>query len=172
MGFDFPDRFSHGGTKYQTQKFLKDTQTEGLLVIQSDTIVHEEYRLGLEPSERHISWSMSKSFIGTLIGVAVEQGKLSLEDKVETLLPDFVGTGYEGVTVRDLLGMRSGVLFDEDYGDFNSDINRFGRAFALGTSYREFAQSLQNEVSPGSRCHYVSIAVSYTHLTLPTTPYV
>lgn len=157
LGFDFPDRFSHGGTKYQTQKFLKDTQTEGLLVIQSDTIVHEEYRLGLEPSERHISWSMSKSFIGTLIGVAVEQGKLSLEDKVERLLPDFVGTGYEGVTVRDLLGMRSGVLFDEDYGDFNSDINRFGRAFALGTSYREFAQSLQNEVSPGSRCHYVSI---------------
>ncbi len=53
--------------------------------------------------------------------------------------------------------MRSGVRFDEDYGDFNSDINRFGRAFALGTSYREFAKTLKREAEPGSRCRYVSI---------------
>ena len=45
----------------------------------------------------------------------------------------------------------------EDYGDFNSDINRFGRAFALGTSYKEFAKSLENEATPGSQCKYVSV---------------
>ena len=100
---------------------------------------------------------MSKSFIATLIGIAVQQGKLNLEDEVTTLLPDFKDTGYEGVTVLDLLGMRSGVRFTEDYGDYNSDINRFGRAFAMGTSYREFAKTLENEVAPGSRCRYVSI---------------
>ncbi len=157
LDFSFPETFFHNNETYNTQDFLNDTRTEGLLVILRDTIVMENYYLGLEKDEQHISWSMAKSFIGTLVGVAVEQGKLKLEDKVESLLPEFEGTGYEGVTVLDLLGMRSGVRFNEDYGDFNSDINRFGRAFALGTSYREFAQSLTNEVPPGSVCRYVSL---------------
>ena len=157
LGYYFPPKFVHKGQEFQTETFLDSTSTEGLLVIHRDTIILEEYRLGLEKDEQHISWSMSKSFIATLIGVAVEQGKLKLTDVVSDLLPDFKGTGYEGVTVLDLLGMRSGVRFNEDYGDFNSDINRFGRAFALGTSYREFSKSLDNEVPPGSRCRYVSI---------------
>jgi len=157
LGFEFPETFTHQGKTYKSQDFIKETSTEGLLVIQADTIRYESYMLGLEPDEKHISWSMSKSFIGTLVGIAVEQGKLKLTDEVTTILPDFKGTGYEGVTVEDLLGMRSGVRFNEDYGDFNSDINRFGRAFAMGTSYRDFARSLQNEVPPGSRCRYVSI---------------
>jgi len=156
-GYEFPESFTHQNESFEIKEFLNETRTEGLLVIHRDTIIYEQYSLGLEPEEKHISWSMSKSFIGTLVGIAIEQGKLKLEDEVSSLLPDFKGTGYEGVTVLDLLGMRSGVLFDENYGDFNSDINRFGRAFALGSSYRDFAQSLKNEVEPGSRCHYVSI---------------
>jgi len=155
--FDFPENFIHRGSPFEVAKFLRDTRTEGLLVIHQDTIVFEDYDLGLEKDERHISWSMSKSFIGTLVGIAVGQGKLGLDDEVTEILPDFVGTGYEGVTVHDLLCMRSGVLFNEDYGDYYSDINRFGRAFALGSSYRDFAKSLGNELEPGSRCRYVSI---------------
>ena len=157
LDYSLPPTFLHQGESYQVNQFLEETQTEGFLIIQADTIRIENYHLGLEPDEQHISWSMSKSFIATLIGIAVQQGKLNLEDEVTTLLPDFKDTGYEGVTVLDLLGMRSGVRFTEDYGDYNSDINRFGRAFAMGTSYREFAKTLENEVAPGSRCRYVSI---------------
>lgn len=156
-GYEFPEAFIHQTQTYDCVDFLESTSTEGLLIIHKDTIIYEQYSLGLQPDEKHISWSMSKSFIGTLVGIAVEQGKLKLDDEVTSLLPDFKGTGYEGVTVLDLLCMRSGVLFDENYGDFNSDINRFGRAFALGSSYRDFALSLRSEVEPGSRCHYVSI---------------
>ena len=157
LDYTLPSTFMHQGEQYQVEQFLKETETEGLLLIHADTIRIEKYYLGLEPDEKHISWSMSKSFIATLIGIAIEQGKLRLDDEVSTLLPDFKETGYEGVTVHDLLCMRSGVRFDENYGDFNSDINRFGRAFALGTSYRQFAKTLKNEVTPGSRCRYVSI---------------
>ena len=157
LGFSFPTSFDHNNKEHQTKVFLEETHTEGLLVILKDTIVFEGYYLGLEKDEKHISWSMAKSFIGTLIGIAVEQGKLKLTDKVEDHLEEFKGTGYEGVTVENLLCMRSGVRFNEDYGDFNSDINRFGRAFALGSSYRDFAKTLTNEVEPGSVCHYVSM---------------
>jgi len=157
LGYQFPASFSYQGSQESTAAFITDTRTEGLMVIHRDTVIYENYNLGLEPEEKHISWSMAKSFIGTLIGIAYEQGLIELDKQVEDYLTDFKGTGYEGVTVEDLLQMRSGVRFDEDYGDFNSDINRFGRAFALGSSYRDFAKSLKNEVPPGSRCQYVSL---------------
>ncbi len=157
LGYEFPVSFTHGDTLIQTSDFITATNTEGLIVIHRDTIIYEKYFLGLEPDERHISWSVSKSFVGTMIGVVVEQGLLDLEDKVTDHLPEFAGTGYAEVTVEQLLRMRSGIGFNEDYSDYNSDINRFGRAFALGTSYRKFAQSLKNEKEPGSVCHYVSI---------------
>lgn len=157
LDFSFPPSFTHLGRDHQTEDFLKNSMTEGLIVIHQDTIVYEDYTLGLQKDEKHISWSMSKSFIGTLLGIVVEQGLLNLDDKVKDHLPEFSGTGYEDVTVEHLLQMRSGVRFNEDYGDYNSDINRFGRAFALGTSYKKFAQSLVNEIPPGSQCRYVSI---------------
>lgn len=157
LDYNFPATFTHGGVTFDVSQFIDDTSTEGLLVIHNDTIVYEDYRLGLEVDERHISWSLSKSFIATLVGVMIDNGKVNLADQVSDYLPDFEGTAYENVSIKNLLQMSSGVGFNEDYGDFNSDINRFGRAFALGTSYLEFAKSLKNEVPPGSRNHYVSI---------------
>ena len=53
--------------------------------------------------------------------------------------------------------MSTGVLFNEDYADPNSDINRFGRAIATGTSMRDFSKTLTREKPPGSYMHYVSI---------------
>ena len=53
--------------------------------------------------------------------------------------------------------MSSGVQFNEDYADYNSDINRFGRAIATGTSMRDFSRTLTKEKEPGTYMHYVSI---------------
>ena len=53
--------------------------------------------------------------------------------------------------------MSSGVRFNEDYGDYDSDINNFGRMMAGGGSLDEFAAGLEREVEPGTRHHYVSI---------------
>ena len=56
----------------KVSEFLAKTETEGLLIIHKDTIIHEWYGLDLQPDEQHISWSMSKSFIGTMIGIIVD----------------------------------------------------------------------------------------------------
>lgn len=149
--------FEFDNLTYDIKQYLEDTFTEGLLIIKNDTIIYENYWLGLDQDESHISWSMAKSFTSALVGIHHEMGLFQLDDPVTKYLDDFRGTGYEGVSIYNLLTMSSGVGFDEDYGDFYSDINRFGRAFAIGSPIRDFAKSLKNARPQGSYNHYVSI---------------
>lgn len=101
---------------------------------------------------------MSKSVISALFGIAVSEGKIrSIEETVTDYLPQFAGTGYEGVRIKDVLQMSSGVGFNEDYGDFFSDINVMGRYFALGLPMEDFSKRLKRERQPGLVNHYVSI---------------
>lgn len=153
-----PDNFEFNGNSYDSMKFLKDSWATGFLVIQNDTIVFEDYYLGNTESTRNISWSMAKSFISALMGIAIEEGFIkSIEQNVEEYVPELIGSSYEGVRIKDVLQMSTGVKFNEDYGDFNSDINRWGRGFALGGSQDEFAATLERETEPGTINHYVSI---------------
>ncbi|MDN5216646.1 serine hydrolase [Fulvivirgaceae bacterium BMA12] len=153
-----PAYFSHEDSTINTQNFLDYTLTDGLLIIHHDTIVFEQYSNGFSETDHHISWSMSKSFISALFGIAISEGKIkSIEQTVTEYLPELKGTGYDGVRIKDVLQMSTGVGFNEDYGDFNSDINRMGRYLALGMSMDDFAASLKRERTPGTYNHYVSV---------------
>jgi CubicO group peptidase (beta-lactamase class C family) len=157
IGFKPIKEFKYLDSLFSVDEYLETTRTEGLLVIQNDTIIYEQYANDLEPDESHISWSMSKSFIAAMMGIAYDNGLYKLSDPVTKYLPQFKGTGYDGVEIEDLLQMSSGVRFNEDYGDFNSDINKFGRAFAMGSSLEAFAQDLERQRTPGTYNHYVSL---------------
>lgn len=157
LEFVLPDTFHFKGESVNIQQFIEFNCLEGLMIIQNDTIVYEEYRMGLTPDDTHISWSISKSIVSTLLGIAYDDGLFKVDEAITDYLPQFKNTGYDGVRIKDILQMSSGVRFNEDYGDFNSDINRFGRAFALGSSLEEFSKTLQNEREPGTYCQYVSI---------------
>ena len=153
-----PLSFDFHGDSYNTANFLKDSWTTGFLVIQNDTIIFEEYFLGNTESTRTISWSMAKSFISALVGIAVDEGYITdIMQNVEEYVPELKGTAYDGVRIKDVLQMSTGVRFNEDYGDFYSDINQWGRGFALGNSQDAFAASLERETEPGTVRHYVSI---------------
>jgi len=153
-----PESFSFGDSVVQTQGFLDHTLTDGLLIFQNDSVRFEYFGNGFKKEDIHISWSMSKSLISGLIGIAIKEGYIeSLDELATDYAPSLKGSGYENVTIKNLLQMSSGVLFNEDYGDFNSDINRMGRYFALGMPMADFAASLTNEKPPGTYNHYVSI---------------
>lgn len=153
-----PDGFEYGGQSFSTQKYLDSSYTQGLLIIQNDTIVYEDYSRGQTAATPHISWSVAKSFISALFGIAMEEGHIkSVEQRVEEYLPELIGSGYEGVKIKDVLQMSAGVGFDENYGDPKSDIQRWFKAFALGSSQDKFAATLENEWEPGTYHHYVSI---------------
>ena len=76
---------------------------------------------------------------------------------MEEYLPELKGSGYEGVKVKDVLQMSSGVKFNEDYGDPSSDINRWFRAFALGDSQDEFAEISMNSISLDDAEHLMDL---------------
>lgn len=141
-----------------TQAYLDFTLTDALLIVRHDTLIYEYYANQFKPEDRHISWSMSKSVVSALIGIAISEGKIkSIEEKVTDYLPEFAGTGYDRVRIKDVLQMSSGVGFNEDYGDFNSDINVMGRYFALGMPMADFAKTLKRVREPGTYNHYVSV---------------
>jgi hypothetical protein len=118
-----PEKFNARDSSITTQAFLDFTLTDALLIIRHDSILYEYYGNGFTAGDHHISWSMAKSVVSALFGIALEEGKIkSIEQTVTDYLPEFKGTGYDGVRIKDVLQMSSGVGFNEDYGDFNSDI--------------------------------------------------
>lgn len=130
-----------------------------IVMLKGGEIVHEAYYQGTGEEDLRISWSVAKSYLATLIGTARDRGEIaSLDDAVNDYVPSLIGTAYDGTRVRDVLQMSSGVVFDEDYLDFWSDINRMGRVLALGRSMDGFAEGLSETfLPPGERWHYVSI---------------
>lgn len=157
-GTELPDSFEALGRSVRVNEFLEKTYTVGLLVLQNDTVVHESYYRDHTPDQEQIVWSVSKSFLSALFGIAMEEGHIkSIEETVETYCPSLIGSGYEGVKIKDVLQMSTGVGFNEDYADFFSDINRWGRDFSWGNSQDAFASSLERERKPGTYHHYVSI---------------
>lgn len=154
--YQLPETFSFKGNETNTHQFLEYNQMEGLMILHRDSVVFEKY-WNLDSTDTHISWSVAKSIVSLLLGIAYDDGLFQLEDQVTKYLPQFNGSGYDGVRIKDILQMSSGVKFNENYSEFNSDINRFGRAFAMGKSLENFAKSLVNEKEPGTYNRYVSI---------------
>lgn len=131
----------------------------GLVVLKGGELVHESYYRGTGAQDRRISWSVAKSYLSALFGILHAEGMVpDLDAQVVDFAPALKGSAYDGASVRDVLTMSSGVAFNEDYLDFNSDINRMGRVLALGGSMNGFAAGLKaRDAQPGTRWHYVSI---------------
>lgn len=139
--------------------WIKERSVTSLLVLHKGQIVFEDYYLGTSPDDRRISWSVAKSFLSALFGILHTEGAIgSLDDPVTQYVPSLTGGAYDGTTIRNVLQMSTGVLFDEDYLDYNSDINKMGRILGLGGSMDAFAAGLDKTFQPpGIAWKYVSI---------------
>ena len=79
-------------------------------------IVSEIYRNNSNERSRFIGWSMTKSVTSVLIGCALAQGRIdSLDTPISRYLPELKGGGYDGVSIRHVMQMRSGVDYEERY---------------------------------------------------------
>jgi CubicO group peptidase (beta-lactamase class C family) len=158
-----PTHFTSKQKTYNVMEYLKDHNTTALIVLHalnltSAKVLYEEYFLGNDRESLVISWSTVKSIVSTLVGIALEEGKIrSLNDAVSDYVPELQQSGYKEVKLKNVIQMSSGVSFNENYFDFYSDINVLGRALALGYSLNQFAASLVNERPPGTYNHYVSM---------------
>ncbi len=129
------------------------------VVLQNGALRHESYYQSTAAEDLRISWSVAKSVLSLLMGIALDQGAIaSLDDPVTKYAPQLVGSAYDGASIRNVLNMASGVAFNEDYFDFNSDINKMGRVLALGGSLDDFAAGQKTRLAKaGELWHYVSI---------------
>jgi CubicO group peptidase (beta-lactamase class C family) len=117
-----------GGKAWTLDSYMAAYRTTGVIVLQDGKVVLERYALGRKPTDRWTSMSVAKSVTSLLAGAAIQDGKLKLDDPVERFVPELKGSGYDGVTVRQILMMSSGVRWNEAYEDPNSDLARMGPA--------------------------------------------
>jgi CubicO group peptidase (beta-lactamase class C family) len=119
--------FRYQGRNWTIDQYMQAYRVSGLLVLKDGQIVLEKYGLGRKPSDRWTSFSVAKSVTSTLVGAAIQDGKIkSLNDPVTQYIPDLKGSAYEGVTVRQMLMMSSGLKWNEDYTDPKSDVAQAG----------------------------------------------
>ena len=95
--------------------FVEQTDTDGLLIVHRGRIAFEHYANGTTAETPHILMSVSKSMLGLLAGILSARGDLDLQAAVAQYVPELEKTAYRGASVRQLLDMRTGVAFDEDY---------------------------------------------------------
>lgn len=106
--------------------YMKAQRTAGLVIVHDGKIRLEKYGLDFSGDGKWTSFSVAKSFTSTLVGAAIKDGYIkSIDDKVSAYIPDLKGSVYDDVSIEQLLTMTSGVKWNEDYGDKNSDVARF-----------------------------------------------
>lgn len=154
---ELPESYIFDGQTRSVSAFLEETVTTGLLVLQDGHIRHESYHLGADETSRFTSWSMAKSVLSALIGIALEEGHItSLDDPLDRYVPALAESGYAGVTIRHALTMSSGVGFDEDYDRPWSDVNRLFFSLAAGQPMVEVLTGLRRIREPGTYNDYIS----------------
>lgn len=160
-GFAVP-AIDFGGETRDYARFAEDTFTNAMLVLKDGRIAFEDYRNRMTPETRHVAFSMSKTITAMLAGIALERGEIdSLDDPAEKYLPRLAGTGYEGVTIRQILQMRSGVDYEERY-DFGDNPSFAGRlheqAIVLNRMrFAEGALETSRANTPGSTFNYSTL---------------
>ena len=94
---------------------MVQTECDAVVILHKNKIIHESYRNGMTERDPHILMSVSKSMLGLVAGILFERGELAEDDLITKHVPEVTHTAYAGATIRELLDMRAGVLFDEDY---------------------------------------------------------
>lgn len=160
-----PFRFEHGGKPYSIDKFVGETDTDGLVILHRGKVILENYENGMTADTPHILMSVSKSLTAIVAGILVEQGKLDPEQEVVSIIPELKKSVYSDATVRHVLDMRVGIDFDEDYLATSGPIVEYRKATNWNPlspgerpgDLRAFLASLKKRSGPdGGPFHYVS----------------
>ncbi len=158
-------RFEHRDKPYSIDRFLSETDTDGLVILHRGKVVLEHYDNGMTADTPHILMSVSKSLTAAIAGILIEQGRLDPEQKVVSVIPELKDSVYSSAILRHVLDMRVGLDFDEDYLATSGPIIEYRKATnwnPLGpgerpSDLRTFFGSLKERSGPdGGPFHYVS----------------
>ncbi|MBA3772576.1 MAG: serine hydrolase [Ramlibacter sp.] len=137
--------------------YMAGQRSAALLIVHDGKLRLERYGLGFDRNGRWTSFSVAKAFTSTLVGAAVRDGHIkSIDDKVSSYIPEMKGSAYDDVSIRQLLTMTSGVKWNENYADPNSDVARFNnhKPEEGVSALVSYMRSLPRAVAPGTRWNY------------------
>ena len=137
--------------------YMAGQRSAALLVVHDGKLRLERYGLGFDNSGRWTTFSVAKSITSTLVGAAIRDGYIkSMDDKVSAYVPEMKGSAYDDVSVRQLLTMTSGVRWNEDYADPNSDVAQFNKHKPEEgvDALVSYMRRLPREAPAGTRWHY------------------
>jgi CubicO group peptidase (beta-lactamase class C family) len=150
-------RFSDQRKQYDLESYLELNRIAAILILQDGRVKLERYRFGNTDRTRWMSMSIAKSITSTLVGAALKDGFIrSLSDSVTRYVPSLKGSAYDGVSVRDVLMMASGVRWNETYSDPTSDRRRLLEAqiSQVPGSALAVMKSLPRAAAPGTTANY------------------
>ena len=137
--------------------YMAGQHSAALVVVHEGKVRLERYGLGFDAGGRWTSFSVAKSVTSTLVGAAIRDGYIkSMDDKVSDYIPQMKGSAYDDVNIRQLLTMTSGVKWNEDYADPNSDVARFNnhKPEEGVDALVSYMRRLPRAVPPGTRWLY------------------
>ena len=116
--------YRYGGGTRSLDDYFERARTTGFIVLKDGEIVYERYLLGADERSLFTSFSMAKSVVSTLVGFAIGDGLIeSVDDPISKYVPELGGSGYDGVPIKAVLQMSSGVDFTDDYDSYASQSN-------------------------------------------------
>jgi CubicO group peptidase (beta-lactamase class C family) len=139
--------------------FLRETDTDGIAILHRGKLVFERYFNGMTDQTPHILMSVSKSMLGLL----VDELGLDTARQVTDILPELAQTAYRGATIRHLLDMRAGLVWDENYLATSGPIVEYRKATGwnpasepLSDLHSFYATLKESDRPHGGRFHYTS----------------
>jgi CubicO group peptidase (beta-lactamase class C family) len=147
------------GARYSVAEGLERTNTDAFLVIRDGVIINETYLNRTNERTHFMSYSMAKSLNSLMLGIALDDGHVgSVTDPVTKYAPEVAGSAYEGATLRDVLQMRSGSDWDDNFFQPGpaKDINE--QAFMRGeVRFVTAANSAKRKHAPGTVFNYTPV---------------
>src|SRR4029453_11848548 len=152
--------YTYNGQRQTIDQYLDNHPVTGFLIAKGDSILVERYQYGRTDTQRLTSFSMAKTVVALLIGIAVREGAVrSIDERAEVYVPELKGTEYGRTPIKALLQMASGVTFREDYTDMTSDIAKLARATLgqePGGGLAAVTRFNTRNAEPGQRFSYAS----------------
>lgn len=115
------------GRRSTLAELIAETWTDAVVVLHRGQIVWESYDNGMAPDSVHLQMSVTKSVVGCVAGILASRGQLDPSQPIDRYVPEIAGSGYSGASTRDLLDMRTGVLFREEYTNPHSEVREMER---------------------------------------------
>jgi CubicO group peptidase (beta-lactamase class C family) len=142
--------------KNELDSLLLGSNRYAMLVIQNDSILYEFYNHKIADTTLLPSFSVAKSYVSTMIAMALEEGKIkSLNDPITNYLPELLkrDSRFSNITIQHVLDMRSGIKSSENYFNPMSDVLRLG--FGKNVNGKSLRISIEKE--PNQFFEYKSI---------------